>query len=849
LAASVASLVALIATGIGVSQALTAPTAAREAAPRVPATNDAKSPFTADPASSLPAGLSPDQTVDPLIAPGQPVVLSWTPVPGAVSYDVEVSTSPGFSNIAWSTTTDQPQVAPTTLLLDGTYWWRVTAIDAAGTRGLTSAIASFAKQWAGQVSGGVLSDTPGGAGTSSVTVTPYLSWDATPGAAYYQAQIATGDQFASPIFDSGKLTQPGVAPGATTVLPDGGYIWRVRAFDAADDPGPWTTESTYLKSWVAPTVTMPADGASTSNFELAWDPVSGADSYEVQVTSQENTFTGSPLVADATTASTAYVPSLSEQQSAGIDYGQYWFRVRPLINGITGTWSPVQTLTYQAPTTTSTVPTLSSTPSSASALTPVLSWTPVTGAAIYRVDIATDDQFNHIVFSELTTNTAWAMRTPLPDDAVNGGYWWRVVWGASASVNDPAYMVPEAAVPTATFTKQSQPILGTAASGVVTAPPLFTWSDVPGAGKYQLQVSRDQQFADSTTQSVDVYGLGTWWPDSEGTSLTSGTWFWRVRPVDVSGQGLTYSSIGSFTISPPAPALASPSNGATVIASPELTWTPVSGACSYDVQVSDTPTFPVAGSGGGSSFPGGANTAQTAYVPTGDLISHAGTWYWHVRAELCDSDLGSWSETGSFASELPPQFNLNAIPARTAYDTRIIVSGQLVANGSPVSDPNLILERRLYPSSTYTAVGRVTGSSSGRFAFSLLMTRSADWRLSWTGSLPIDQGTAPFDVTVVPRVSFSLSRTKVIQRAKFVASGFVYPARPAWIQRDTSTGWTNLAAVPMAKSRFSVALRATLGTGTQHLRLYAPIDARHELATVASASRSLFVYDVIVIKP
>ena len=559
------------------------------------------------------------------------------------------------------------------------------------------------------------------------------------------------------------------------------------------------------------------------------------------------------------------MPDLHEEQGAPIAYGQYWWRVRPVVHGITGMWSPVQTFTYQAPTTTTLLPTLSNTPSSPNALTPILSWTAVTGAAIYRVDIATDSHFNNIVFSDLTTNTSWAMRSPLVDNQITSGYWWRVVWGASANADNPQFMVDDPSAPKATFTKQAQPELGNAASGVVSAPPLFTWSDVLGAAKYELQVSRDQQFADSTTQSMDVYGLGTRWTASQGAPLTSGTWYWRVRPIDVAEQGLTFSAIKSFTISPPVPSPTLPSNGTTVIASPLMTWTPVNGACSYDVQVSDTPTFPVTGastirptSGLGvrvglaaataSSAPGVANTAQTAYVATGQQITHAGIWYWHVRAQLCNTDTGPWSGTQSFASELPPQFNLNSIRSRVQYGTRVTIAGQLVANGNPVARPTLIVERRLYPSSTYSPVGQVIGSDAGRFAFSLLMTRSADWRLRWTGPLPIDRGTAPFDVSVVPRVSFALSRTKVVRHAAFVASGFVYPLRPAWIQRSTSTGWANLVRVPR-KSRFSVRLRANLNTGTQHLRLYAPIDAAHVMDAAASASRSLFVYDVIVIKP
>jgi hypothetical protein len=845
LALVIGVIAAAIAVGAG---AASGQTPARNA-PLVPPTNDAPSPFAADPGSSRTVGLVPNQTVNPLVAPQQPVMLSWDPVPGAVSYDVELSASPGFSKIVWSQNTDQARVAPGIILADGTYWWRVTAIDAAGTHGITSAVATFAKKWDGTVAGGVLSATPGGAPASLILVTPYLSWNPVPGAAYYQVQIAAGNQFAAPVFDSGLITQTGVAPGASGVLPDGNYVWRIRAFDAASNPGPWTVESSYTKAWVAPTPTGPADGATVANFALQWGAVPGASSYEVQVTKQQFNFTSGQLVVNSPTDSTAYVPDLSETQSHGIGPGQYWWRVRPVVDGVLGTWSPVETFTLGPPSTTSSVPTLSSdTVASTTALTPMLSWTPVTGAAVYRVDVATDSQFNNIVFSDLTTDTAWAMRSPLPDNQVNGGYFWRVVWGANADAQNPGYMVDETLVPAASFTKQTQPTLGTAASGVVTAPPLFTWSDIPGAGQYQLQVSRDQQFADSSTESMSVFGLGTWWNPAQGSPLTSGTWYWRVRPQDAAGNSLTYNTPPqSFVISPPAPAPSAPANGATVISSPELSWTPINGACSYDVQVADSSTFPSADSGGGSSIPDGANTAQTAFVPTGHLVTHPGTWYWRVRAELCNTDTGAWSATQTFTSQLPPQFNLNRIPTRVNYNTRITVVGQLVANGIPVANPTLVLERRLYPSQTYAPVAAIRADASGRFAFALTMTRSAAWQLRWSGSLPFDQGIASFDVTVVPRVSFTLNRSRVVHGRAYGASGFVYPVRPAWIQLQTSNGWSNLVRVP-SRTRFALNLRATLLPGTHHLRLYVPTDANQTMAPLGSSSRSLFVYDVIVVK-
>ena len=234
-------------------------------------------------------------------------------------------------------------------------------------------------------------------------------------------------------------------------------------------------------------------------------------------------------------------------------------------------------------------------------------------------------------------------------------------------------------------------------------------------------------------------------------------------------------------------------------------------------------------------------------MPTGNLVTHAGTWYWRVRAELCNTDTGAWSNTQSFQSVLPPQFNLNTIPTRVSYATRITVVGQLVANGSPVANPTLVLERRLYPSNSYTPVAAIHADADGRFAFALSMTRTAAWQLRWSGNLPFDQGIASFDVTVVPRVSFALNRSRVVHGRTYRASGFVYPIRPAWIQVQTSNGWSNLVRVP-SRTRFAVNLRATLLPGTHHLRLYVPTDTNQTMAPVGSSSRALFVYDVIVIK-
>ena len=512
-------------------------------------------------------------------------------------------------------------------------------------------MATFAKVWDGTVTGGVLSDTPGGAPASLDSRDARIcSWNAVPGAAYYQVQIAAGSQFASPVFDSGLITQTGVAPGASGRAARRQLRLARAGLRRRQQPRPLDGRVQLHQGLGVADADRPGRRCDRQQLRAAAGTrCPGASSYEVQVTKQEFNFTSGELVVNGPTASTAYVPDLAETQShshragpvlvAGASRG----RRRP--GHLEYRSRPSRSRPRQRHPRSRRCP---RTPARrTTALTPVLGWTPVTGAAVYRIDIATDNQFNNIVFSDLTTNTEWSMRSPLPDNQVNGGYYWRVVWGAIADATNPGYMVDETSVPVATFTKQTQPTARHrghrrrhARRRCLRGP------------TFRAQVSTSCRSAVTSSsrtrrpQSMSVYGLGTWWNPAQGSPLTSGTWYWRVRPEDDAGNSLTYNSPAqSFVINPPAPAPSAPGNGATVIASPKLSWAPVNGACSYDVQVSDSSTFPSAGAGAGSSIPDGANTAQTAFVPTGNLVTHAGTWYWRVRAELCNTDTGAWSNT------------------------------------------------------------------------------------------------------------------------------------------------------------------------------------------------------------
>ena len=75
--------------------------------------------------------------------PSQPLLLSWKPVLGAVSYEVAIARDPGMTSLvpgAQATTTAASYIPPSTLA-DGTYYWTVTPVDAEQHEGATRSCA------------------------------------------------------------------------------------------------------------------------------------------------------------------------------------------------------------------------------------------------------------------------------------------------------------------------------------------------------------------------------------------------------------------------------------------------------------------------------------------------------------------------------------------------------------------------------------------------------------------------------------------------------------------------------------------------------------------------------------
>jgi hypothetical protein len=78
--------------------------------------------------------------------------------------------------------------------------------------------------------------------------------------------------------------------------------------------------------------------------------------------------------------------------------------------------------------------------------------------------------------------------------------------------------------------------------------PKFVVGVVVGAKYYQFQVDDDSSFASPRLDKSSTYPYVTL---SSAQALANGTWYWRVRSIDVAGNTSDWSTTQSINVSVP----------------------------------------------------------------------------------------------------------------------------------------------------------------------------------------------------------------------------------------------------------------------------------------------------------
>ena len=495
---------------------------------------------------------------------------------------------------------------------------------------------SFAWTWAGTTTPSV-SDMVSGAEIFD----PLFSWVAIPGAASYQIEVNTTPGYA-PGSRLMLLNTNATSLAPRQTLPNNTYYWRVRGVDPQGQAGPWNNGPSFDKTYdqtpapqgpqnlrVLNTKLQPiADGGKVNEPVLEWNTVPGARAYEVSIScngaTQPQVYTTSNTAWTPFAQTTAGPPPFLDSPNVSIQSDGFTFAVGCDVlvraftdNAVDGTtvYGPYATVSFLYGPDVGGEPGFDNTPpdctssSCAGRLTagsvvqpatgttvtksPVLCWKPVdmdpTSGTVapshgYWVSIARDANFTTIVQTAYVPESCYAPPVPLVDEATS--YYWQVV-PVSSRANSSSWNSVAAAIggfpsPPPSFQHASvpplplSPIGGASASG----PVVFRWAPVPEQVKdYTIEIAQDDSFSTILEQaSTDAtsYSATTTYP-------VGATVFWRVRANNNNSQGLAWSATSSFVQTLPVPAIttAQPLSGATF---PALSWTPVDGATSYEVQ-------------------------------------------------------------------------------------------------------------------------------------------------------------------------------------------------------------------------------------------------------------------------
>lgn len=201
-----------------------------------------------------------------------------------------------------------------------------------------------------------------------------LSWNSAPGALSYSIEYSTSSSFSSGVNEENTSSTNIAITGLTYNTT---YYFRVAgvALGAQSEWSDIVNATTAAPQVGAPTLAVNSNTAITAS----WTAIGGATSYTVERATTSN-FASPTTVTGIVTLS---------HQSTSLSPGQmYYFRVRAMIGGTPGVWSP----TSSASTTISAPGSVTATTDSTSAIT--VAWGSVTNAQSYTLEYSTASNFS-----------------------------------------------------------------------------------------------------------------------------------------------------------------------------------------------------------------------------------------------------------------------------------------------------------------------------------------------------------------------------------------------------------------------------------------------------------------------
>jgi hypothetical protein len=596
-------------------------------------------------------------------------------------------------------------------LSDGTWYWRVRMLNSNGQPGA----------WSGTRT--LLIDTaPPGVPILKLPAENFIArggsvlhqWSGVTGATQYELEYdESGGNFDTPVYQSGPI-----AALTKSVPPQvlGSYIWRLRAGDAAGNWGAWTSARSLDTILPLPGVPALATPANTTVFntspELVWNATSGADSYEVQI-STVKTF--------ASFASSRLAPGVTVFAISGLSDGTYYWRVRGFNLNTpeeSGSFSTIRSFVIDsvAPP----IPDLQQPAAGASSVgIPTFTWSKPSGSTQFQFQLDDGSEFDSGV---INTNSI----KPGGSFSGLGAFTWRVR-ARDAAGNWSNWSAPRTIM--ITLPIPSAPTLGLPSNNAsLNQPdPIFTWASVPYADHYEIWIDEQSNFMGGHDyEQITLSGQL-----SEQPILAEGKYYWRVRGYNVNDQPGNWS--GSFAVAidltaPGSPSILKPATGFAFRGAPSFQWASIVGASQYRLQIGtpgDSFTTPV------------YDTSWLNATSHAAAFSSLGDYEWRLRARDAAGNLSDWTSTRTFSIIQP----LPVAPSLLTPSTNAVTT-----DNSPTFIWQAVTWGNVYQlqidnNSTFTSPERSITGGVLTYTPSVLPNGVYYWRVrAWNSNVSPEQG-------------------------------------------------------------------------------------------------------------
>ena len=289
---------------------------------------------------------------------------------------------------------------------------------------------------------------------------------------------------------------------------------------------------------------------------------------------------------------------------------------------------------------------------------PLFTWTAVTGADHYHVQV-TDRDANQIVFDDNNV-TGTSMRLPGSQLLeVHRTYIWNVS-AVKASGEEGKFSLPRGFK---TYDPAYVPLTLAPFSYVGGARPVFSWTAVPKALSYRIQII-DKDVEQVILEQGQLQSTTFSLPDGM-TLRYGGRYWWKVLAVDENGLESVFSNPSGFIpfdveFQPKAltPFSYIDQNN------PEFIWEPSKGAVSYELELKKPATGEIV-------FAITGITSTSLVFPFALILEPGVSYHWKVRAYNALGEVSHWSDVRGFilrSADLMGFSSLQPIPLGPSGD-------------------------------------------------------------------------------------------------------------------------------------------------------------------------------------